>query len=177
MKKRFLLPLLAVALPVQLVAIGGTVSAISNGLTNALPKSAERPATKQELADHANKLQAQRDKLASAGLKPETQQCLKLKAEVNALQPGLGDKSYDCEGVQNYKTPQQRLAAAGGQTKLIRECEASFRPQLKDPDSYRYTSARIVSDSSETMAVTVLYTATNSFGARIQTTQTCNFRV
>lgn len=176
MKKRFLLPLLAVALPVQLVAIGGTVSAISNGLTNALPKSAERPATKQELADHANKLQAQRDKLAGKSTEgmSDYESCLhndKVLADMGI------ESGYECERVKNYKTPQQRLAAAGGQTKLIRECEASFRPQLKDPDSYRYTSARIVSDSSETMAVTVLYTATNSFGARIQTTQTCNFRV
>ena len=170
MKKRFLLPLLLIGAP---IAIGVTdalvhMAGCNLGHKGACAELSRREAdAKASVAD--NKQEVKKD--PTAGMS-DYESCL----YNNKVLEGIGTP-YDCERVKNYKTPQQRLAAAGGQTKLIRECEASFRPQLKDPDSYRYTSARIVSDSSETMAVTVLYTATNSFGARIQTTQTCNFRV
>jgi hypothetical protein len=138
----------------------------------------DRPVTQQEMTDHANKLQAKRDKLAGKSTKGMSNYdaCLKNKADLNALQAGLGDKSMDCDHVKKWKTPAQRIAAAGGQSKLIRACERSFRSSLKDPGSYRYQNANIIMADAKRMTVMVNYTATNSFGGRIQEVQTCTFK-
>ena len=102
------------------------------------------------------------------------QNCLKLKAELNALQPGLGDKSYDCERVRTWKSPSDRVKAAGGRTALIRKCEAIHKPLLKDPRSYRYDSADVVVKETG-FQVNVRYRAKNSFNAYVPGKFTCNF--
>ena len=117
---------------------------------------AEKPAQAEKLSDYDN--------------------CLKLRAEVNAVQAGLGDKSYDCERVKNWKTPVERVAAAGGRDRLIRSCEASFKSSLKDPNSYRYLGAQVVAKNDKELTVSVNYTATNSMGGRVQGTETCTFQ-
>ena len=102
------------------------------------------------------------------------QNCLKLRAEVNAIQPGLGDKSYNCDRVKNWKTAAERQTAAGGRTALIRKCEGIWKPQLKSQRSYSYNNAQI-SMSANTTTVKVNYSAKNSFGGRVPGTFTCNF--
>ena len=102
--------------------------------------------------------------------------CLYNKAQLNELQAGFGDKSYDCASVKDYKTPAQRIAAAGGQTQLIRGCEAILKPSLKDPNSYRYLNGRIVAKDKSTLEVNVQYTATNSFGGRVQNVHVCEYK-
>ena len=174
MKKRILLPLLAVALPVQLAAIGGTIIGLSNGITNVLPKAAERPVTKQEMAQHANKLQAERDKLAGKSTKGMSSYEACLHNDKVLADMGI-ESGYECERVKNYRTPQQRLADAGGQSKLVRSCESYFRSSLKDPGSYRYEGSNVIA-TADNLQVKVRYTATNSFGGRIQDVQTCTFK-
>ena len=61
----------------------------------------------------------------------------------------------DCEAVKNYRTPAQRIAAAGGQTQLIRGCEAILKPVLNDPNSYRYTSGHIFASTDKELNITV----------------------
>ena len=106
--------------------------------------------------------------------KADYDQCMKFKAEFNAIQPGLGDKSYDCEGLRSYKSPQERVNAAGGRTSLIRKCEALHKPTLKDPRSYRYDKANIVAEKSE-LIVKVDYRAKNGFNAVVPGSFSCTF--
>ena len=101
-------------------------------------------------------------------------QCLKLRAEVNAIQPGLGDKTYDCAGLKAHKSPQQRVNAAGGRTALIRKCEAMNKSTLKDPRSYRYDNATIAATTNQ-LKVKVSYRASNSFGGVVPGQFSCTF--
>ena len=110
----------------------------------------------------------------NASNEADYQSCLKLRAELNAVQAGLGDKSTDCNRVRTWKNPQERVNAAGGRTALIRKCEAIWKPQLKDQGSYRYKDANIAV-TEEKLNVTVNYTATNSFGGRVPGQFTCGF--
>ncbi|QNJ06535.1 hypothetical protein SynMEDNS5_01820 [Synechococcus sp. MEDNS5] len=110
-----------------------------------------------------------------AGNQADYQNCLKLKAEVNAIQAGLGDKTYDCKRVKNWKSPADRIKAVGGKTALIRKCEAIWKPQLKDQRSYRYQNAQVIATDAKTFKVNVQYTATNSFGGRVPGKFSCNF--
>ena len=112
--------------------------------------------------------------IGSAPARADYDQCLKLRAEVNAIQPGLGDKSYDCEGLRSFKSPQQRVNAAGGRTALIRKCEAIHKPTLKDPRSYRYDDATIAATANQ-LNVKVSYRAKNSFNAFVPGSFSCTF--
>ena len=103
------------------------------------------------------------------------QTCLKLRAELNALEAGLGDKSTNCGLVQNHKTPQERIKALGGRTALIRKCEALNKPSLKDPRSYRYDKANVVA-RKDSFAVQVHYRAKNSFNATVPGNFSCSFK-
>ena len=96
-----------------------------------------------------------------------------LKTQQDLIEFGGDPSKMDCEAVKNYKTPAQRIAAAGGQQRLIRGCEAILKPALNDPNSYRYLSGRITVPDQKTLGVTVSYTATNAFGGRVQGTYTC----
>lgn len=79
-----------------------------------------------------------------------------------------------CTNLVSYKTPAQRVQAAGGRTALIRKCEAIWKPQLKDQRSYRYDSANVAA-AAKSLKVTVTYSAKNSFGGYVPGTFTCNF--
>ena len=96
-----------------------------------------------------------------------------LKTQQDLIEFGGDPSEMDCEAVKNYKTPAQRIAAAGGQQRLIRGCEAILKPALNDPNSYRYLSGRITVPDQKTLGVTVNYTATNAFGGRVQGTYAC----
>ena len=159
MKKRFLLPLLAIAAPITIGVADAAVHIAGCSLGN------------QGACEELDRRKAHSEELAAA--KSDHDSCLELRAQINELQAGLGDKSYDCDRVKNWVAPKDRLAAAGGRTQLIRNCEATFKPLLKDPASYRYQGADVVANASNGMDVTVRYTATNSFGGRVQETHTC----
>ena len=96
-----------------------------------------------------------------------------LKTQQDLIEFGGDPSEMDCEAVKNYKTPAQRIAAAGGQQRLIRGCEAILKPALNDPNSYRYLSGRITVPDQKTFDITVNYTATNAFGGRVQGTYAC----
>jgi len=100
--------------------------------------------------------------------------CLYNKKELNELQAGLGDKSYDCERVRTWKSPQERVKAAGGRTALIRKCEAIWKPQLKNPGSYSYESADVIA-KDKGFEVKVRYRSKNSFNAVVPGSFKCNF--
>ena len=72
--------------------------------------------------------------------------------------------------------PAYRIKAAGGQQQLIRGCESILKPNLKDPNSYRYLNGRVVVTSQTEMEVRLRYTATNSFGGRTQNVYTCTYK-
>ena len=72
--------------------------------------------------------------------------------------------------------PAYRIKAAGGQQQLIRGCEAILKPSLKDPNSYRYLGGQVVVTSQTDMEVRLNYTATNSFGGRIQGDYICTHK-
>ena len=96
-----------------------------------------------------------------------------LKTQQDLIEFGGDPSKMDCEAVKNYRTPAQRIAAAGGQTQLIRGCESILKPALNDPNSYRYISGRIVASTNKELNITVNYTATNAFGGRVQSTYNC----
>lgn len=98
--------------------------------------------------------------------------CLKTQQDLIGL--GGDPSKMDCEAVKSYRTPAQRIAAAGGQTQLIRGCEAILKPVLNDPNSYRYISGHIFAPTDKELNITVRYTATNGFGGRVQSTYTCH---
>ncbi len=110
-----------------------------------------------------------------ANASTNVQDCLKLKAQLNELQAGLGDKSTDCKALANYVKPADRVKNNGGRTAMIRKCEAIWKPQLKSQRSYSYKGADFVAKGGNKVKVTVKYTATNSFNARVPGTFTCNF--
>lgn len=96
-----------------------------------------------------------------------------LKTQQDLIEFGGDPSKMDCEAVKNYRTPAQRIAAAGGQTQLIRGCEDILKPVLNDPNSYRYTSGHIFASTDKELNITVRYTATNAFGGRVQGTYNC----
>lgn len=124
---------------------------------------------KTRKAEEAAKQQA--EQVAKAPKLSNYEVCLKTQQDL--IEFGGDPSKMDCEAVKNYRTPAQRIAAAGGQTQLIRGCEAILKPALNDPNSYRYLSGRIIAPTTESMDIVVNYTATNAFGGRVQGTYTC----
>lgn len=124
---------------------------------------------KTRKAEEAAKQQA--EQVAKAPKLSNYEVCLKTQQDLIEL--GVDPNKMDCEAVKNYRTPAQRIAAAGGQTQLIRGCEAILKPELNDPNSYRYLSGRITAPDQKTLGITVNYTATNAFGGRVQGTYAC----
>ena len=100
---------------------------------------------------------------------------MNLRAEVNAVQAGLGDKSYDCEGIKSYLKPAERVKAAERQG-LVQQYEQTIKAALKDPRSYRFVDRKYIATENNGLDVRVTYSATNSLGGRIQEQQTCNYK-
>ena len=100
--------------------------------------------------------------------------CQKTWNQLKELGMDPAQSMKPCASLDNYKSPAQRIAAAGGKTALIRNCEAIWKPQLKDQRSYSYQSAEVIA-SDDSFKVTVQYTANNSFGARTPGNFACNF--
>jgi len=102
------------------------------------------------------------------------QNCLNLRDEVNAVQAGLGDKSYDCESIKSFVKPADRVKAAREQN-LARSCEDQLKPSLHDPRSYRYVDKKFIATGDNGLDLTITYSATNKLGGRIQSTHTCSY--
>ena len=100
--------------------------------------------------------------------------CLNMRAEVNAVQAGLGDESYDCESIKSFVKPADRVKAARAQN-LARSCEDQLKPSLHDPRSYRYVDKKFIATGDNGLDLTITYSATNKLGARIQSTHTCSY--
>ena len=103
------------------------------------------------------------------------QNCLKLKAQLNELQAGMGDKSTNCKKVRDWVNPADRVKNNGGRTAMIRKCEGIWKPQLKSQRSYSFKGADLIAEGGNKTKVVVKYTAKNSFNARVPGTFTCNF--
>ena len=154
MKKRFLLPLLAIGAP---IAIGVADAAIHMtgcqfGHQGACAELAKRQESSSQ--DSADRKQAAYEQ----GMERN-------KRHLEFMQ---------AEAVRKAK-PAYRIKAAGGQQSMVRGCEAIIKPSLKDPNSYRYLSGRVTIPTAKSMNVIVNYTATNGFGGRVQSNYTCEF--
>ena len=174
MKKRFLLPAIAVsaiAIPITIGVIDALVhmAGCNFGHQGACSELAKRRTHSDKMAAERAKEQDAKPVTAKPAAKSDYESCL----EVNKQLASVGVEGNDCERVKNWQSPQQRLAAAGGRTQLIRTCEASFKPMLKDPGSYRFLDADVVATANNGFDVTVRYTATNSFGGHVQQKHTC----
>lgn len=176
MKKRVLIPLIGVgviATPI-LYGIGDAVvhmAACKFGNQGACQELARR---KDWSYEKDVKQPAQSKAAAKTEQKSDYANCLKLRQEMNELQAGLGDKSYDCDRVANW-IPVPERARMADQQGLVRQCEATLKPALKDPNSYSYLSHGYVADGANGVKVTVKYTATNDFGGRVQGEKTCSY--
>jgi len=114
------------------------------------------------------------NEVPAAHAKSNYQICVESRAELIKYNIPIPAGSYECDKLADYKSPAQRVAAAGGRTALIRKCEALHKPTLKDPRSYRYDKANIVAKKSK-LIVKVDYRAKNSFNAVIPGTFSCTF--
>ncbi len=101
------------------------------------------------------------------------EQCIKNRDQLNRMIPGAGD-DYECEKLKTYLTPAQRYKAAERQG-LVQKCERTIRSGLKDPGSYRFKKRQYIATADNGLDIRISYTATNSFGGRIQEMQTCSY--
>ena len=114
------------------------------------------------------------NEVPAAYAKSNYQVCVESRAELIKYNIPIPAGSYECDKLADYKSPQQRVNAAGGRTALIRKCEAIHKPTLKDPRSYRYDDAQIAATAKQ-LNVKVSYRAKNSFNAVIPGTFSCTF--
>ena len=110
----------------------------------------------------------------SAQAKSNYQVCVESRAELIKYNIPIPAGSFECDKLADWKSPQQRVNAAGGRTALIRKCEAIHKPTLKDPRSYRYDDATIAATAKQ-LNVKVSYRAKNSFNAFVPGSFSCTF--
>ena len=87
---------------------------------------------------------------------------------------GKGKSGMDCNRVKNWRPPAELVRIAKSQNLGFR-CKESIKAALKDPNSYRELNRRYVVPGDNKVNVVINYTATNSFGGRVQNTQTCSY--
>ena len=82
--------------------------------------------------------------------------------------------AYDCDGIKNFRSPAELVRLAKNQ-QLGYKCKAALQASLKDPQSYRELDRRYVVPGQNKVNVVLTYSATNSFGGRVQSTRTCAY--
>jgi hypothetical protein len=70
----------------------------------------------------------------------------------------------------------QSFIQAERQRLMIRHCRDELRASLKDPDSYQEKESFTTKNQAGAHLVTIRYSATNSFGGRLQDLHTCIFK-
>ena len=100
--------------------------------------------------------------------------CIKNRDQLDRMFPGEGTKTYKCEELKTYLPPAQRYKAAERQG-LVQKCERTIRSGLKDPGSYRFKKRQYIATADNGLDIRISYTATNSFGGRVQEMQTCSY--
>ena len=146
MKKRFLIPLLAVAAPLAIGIADAAIHFIGCGIGNqgACTELARRQQYSKELdAKHAKQV-------AKAENRAATREIIRAAKPVTLVTLISQDKN-------------RTLAA----------CEAVVRANLVDPQSFRHVHTDYVKVSESAIAVKLTYSATNAFGGRIQQQQVC----
>jgi sRNA-binding protein len=164
MKKRFLLPLLAIAAPLNLtlaVVAAGAADAAAHGAACSFGNQdacAVLEARKLESAKNAQ-VRAQRDAKRDAERKAVAAQ----KAKDDAWQAQV---SKDWEA---YKAANPQIMQRDRTSSDVAQCQTALQYQLHDPNSYRQLSS-----NAEVIKTGVIrYTATNGFGGRVQNTHRC----
>ena len=76
---------------------------------------------------------------------------------------------------RNAEMTPAKLVRAAKRQNLGYKCKSAIQAQLKDPNSYRELNREYLVPSLKEVSVRLTYTATNSFGGRIQNTQSCNY--
>ena len=150
MKKRFLFPLIGIGTLTALGVFGHSItseqaSKCNDGNWNSC----------QELLD-SHSLHSWQDKITHPDWKPALKKHLAAKAEAEASKP--------VELVTLISRDKNRTLSS---------CRALIKASLKDPSSYREVRTDYAKASNTQLAVRVTYSATNSFGGRIQYQQAC----
>ena len=99
--------------------------------------------------------------------KAEAKQKARDEADAKAKAEALAEQTRFLSAVERVRIAQR--------SNLVRKCETSIKPALKDPGSYRYIDHTFVAQGQRDIDVVVRYSATNSYGGRIQNTQTCSY--
>ena len=155
MKKRFLLPLIAIAAPITIGVADAAIhmAGCSLGNQGACEELDRRKAHSEELAAKNAEKAAAKAKEEAARKAVEAKEEAARKREASKWQP--------------TKTNIQQLAFACSQQKL--------KPFLKDPNSLRILNRGMSKLTDTHVTVWVDYTATNGFGGRVQDVQTCTY--
>ena len=144
MKKRFLIPLLAVAAPLAIGIADAAIHSIGCGIGNqgACTELARRQEYSKEL--DANRAKQVAEAEAEAKDRAATREIIRA---ANAAVPSTAISQEQFIG-----------------------CEVLLQRTLNDPDSYK----RINTPRDAMATGVLLYTATNAFGGRVQATHSCN---
>ena len=144
MKKRFLIPLLAVAAPLAIGIADAAIHSIGCGIGN--QGACTELARRQQ---HSKELDAKRAKrVAEAEAKAEDRAATReIIRAANAAVPSTAISQEQFIG-----------------------CEILLQRTLNDPDSYK----RLNTPKDAMATGVLRYTATNAFGGRVQATHSCN---
>ena len=82
---------------------------------------------------------------------------------------------YEKQAAPKPKPPTKWQPSKYNVSMLALACENNVKPQLKDPNSFRRLKEGMSELTDDKVTVYVTYTATNSFGGRVQDTQTCTY--
>ena len=169
MKKRFLLPGLGAAALVSITAIGmaannSNVSQCNKGDEVACNKLVDLPFPENY-----------RDRISN----PYFAEKLELKAEAKVKAEAEQVRLDAAEKVRNEKAKAEAnkwKPVGNNVTMLAFACgQKNIKPFLKDPNSFRELKTGMSELTDTHVTVWVNYTATNSFGGRVQNTQTCRY--
>ena len=90
---------------------------------------------------------------------------------IGAMMPDAPETAAEAQAKQKAK--EARITELVNR-KLTKRCETQLKSTLKDPSSYRRNSANVLHWDDE-KNVTIVYTATNSFGGRVRDEHVCRY--
>ena len=146
MKKRFLLPLVAIGSLTALSVFGQNIDA-------------------EQLAEcNAGNLEICSEVSLSSNIKKITNETFLTNAAAKAKAEAIAEANKPVSLITLISRDKNRSLSG---------CRSVIKSSLKDPSSYREVGHDFVKVSNTQLAVRVTYSATNSFGGRLQKQQVC----